>query len=432
MALLHVLLRLRAEYGLFLAAVHVNHGIRGGEARRDEEFVGRICAERGIDLEIFFFDIKAFAKKEGVTEEEAGRMKRYEAFYKALNKYNANKIAVAHNLNDQAETVLMRLIRGTGTKGLAGIPAVSREIIRPLIERSREEIENFMKANEFEYKNDSSNSEEAYTRNKIRLNLIPYIKNELNPDIIKSLARISEISSDENEYIETMASEAYKKCVEKSKSGNISISELNKYSDVIKKRIVRIACMAAAKSLKDISYIHIMDILKLAEKTTGKRISLPYGLIVENSYRELIFSKEEGKIPGAFSYIVDIHSRKECEVTYIKEIDMYMTSSENEIKKLGNLNNIYTKRFDCDKIVGTLNLRSLKQGDKIYIKDVGSKKITRFLTDKKIPGRDRDKIPLLADGESILWIVGMRASGKHEADIDSIKTIAIQFWEENK
>ena len=188
-ALLHLLCKQREELNLTLFVVHINHGIRGVEADRDEGFVRKLCARWRVNFKAETFDVPKMAKEMGITEEECGRHVRYEAFENCLKANNASKIAVAHNLNDQAETLVMRLCRGTGLTGLSGIAPVRGHIIRPLIECSREEIEAYLEELHQPYCTDSTNLKEDYTRNKIRLNLLPYMEKEMNAGVIRNLAK---------------------------------------------------------------------------------------------------------------------------------------------------------------------------------------------------------------------------------------------------
>jgi tRNA(Ile)-lysidine synthase len=422
-ALFHALLCLRPVFGVTVSAAHVNHGLRGAEAARDEAFARELCAARGVLLSVFHFDIAACAKEKGLTLEEAGRLKRYEAFEAARAKHGAQKIAVAHNLNDQAETVLMRVIRGTGVHGLAGIPAVRGAVIRPLIAASRVEIEGFMAENGLAFISDSSNDSEDYTRNKLRLRLLPYIKAELNPNIINTLARTARLAAEENDYLEEQAAAVYQNCLV---PGGVAAAVLKKVPVVLQKRVIRKACLAAG-GIKDISFDHINDILKLADNQSGRRLTLPNGLTVLNSFGTLVFSNAQTAAPEGFSYPLPIGPRG----VYIKETGFYVTASPEEIKCFGNLNNICTKRFDCDRIVGTLSLRSPRPGDRIAIRG-GSKKISRWFAEEKFPLADRARVPLVADAAAVLWIIGGRVSADHPAKGGARATVTIQLWEERQ
>jgi tRNA(Ile)-lysidine synthase len=335
MALFYALLLLREVYGLTVSAVHINHGLRDEEAARDEGFVREICAQNGILLSVFHFDIRKIAKENGLTLEEAGRLKRYKAFEAAAVDHGARKIALAHHLNDQAETVLMRMIRGTGTKGLTGIPAVRGRVIRPFYNLTRAEIERFMAENGLDYVTDSTNAEETYARNKLRLKLIPYLEEEFNPNLIKTLARMAQIAAEENNFIETMAEEIFQKCLVSGETGTLQISELKKSPAVLQKRVLR-KTLQAVGGIKDVSFEHINDILKLADNQSGRRLNLPNGLTVTHNFGALVFSKEMQDANERFFYALPLSENGAETAVFVKETGVYVTAGAEKINCFRN------------------------------------------------------------------------------------------------
>jgi len=425
-SLIHILNKLKTKYNTTLIAVHVNHCIRKEEAKRDEQYTIDFCNNINIKTEIFSFDIKKIAKQLLITEEEAGRLKRYEAFEKTLKKYNADKIAVAHNMNDNAETLLMRLFRGTGIKGLGGISPVRGNIIRPLIFLTRSEIEKYCNDNNINFKIDSTNEKDIYSRNKIRLKLIPWICENFNKNIINTLSKTSLIMSQENEYLDNIAKQALEECAINSEKTLLDINKLKEYDDVIKRRIIRQAYLKYTKDLHDISYQHINMILDLLYKQTGKSINLPYGLKAEIQYNNLLLYKQN-KDENGFCYDV-----KEETVIYIKQINKYIKISK--YKKI-NLPGIlpYTISFNYDKIINALKLRTRLSGDRIYYNGIGgNKKIKNLFIDLKIPRIQRDNIAMLADGNNILWIDKYKISDFYKADKNTNNKIYLHIWEANK
>lgn len=296
---------------------HINHMIRK-EADEETEYVMNFCKKIGIECFVKKINIIDFAKKNKIGTEEAGRKARYEFFEEVMNKTNSNKIATAHNLNDNVETVLMNLIRGTGTSGLKGIePIRNGKYIRPIIECERKDIEKYCEINKLEPRFDETNNENIYTRNKIRNSLIPYIKEEFNPNIVSSINRLSEIAKAENEYIEKNAANIFEglvieeqtdilenlvmkskseiqensvmknklekfecleieeKGVENKKIVVLDLKGFNKQNIVIKSRIILIAIQKIVNSTQGIEKINIDDIIKLCGKNIGNKYLTP-------------------------------------------------------------------------------------------------------------------------------------------------------------
>ncbi|WP_058486501.1 tRNA lysidine(34) synthetase TilS [Defluviitalea phaphyphila] len=422
MCLLHLLKELSNELDFSITVVHVNHGLRGKDAQEDAEFVENICKEWGIAFNLYHIDIKKEAKKRKCSEEEAGRILRYEIFEEERKKVNGNKIAIAHNMNDQAETVLMQLFRGSGLKGLGGISPVRGNIIRPLLEITREEIEDYCVKNHIEYRHDYTNDLNIYTRNKIRNEIIPLIKENINPNIVKTLYNMSTIIKEEDIFLDKKAKSLLKEAIEKETKNYLVINNIkfNSYDDVIKKRIIRIILEKLIGSLKDIASKHILDIIELSKKGTGKKINLPKKLVVKTQYDELIFQLGETNIQNFF-YKIDIPSS-----LFIEEIGLTIETKLLNREKFTLFNqDVYTKSFDYDKIEGSLCIRTRKPGDRIILKN-GNKKLKDFFIDSKIPRDEREKIPLLADGNKILWVIGYRYSDAYKITANTNRILQVK------
>ncbi len=279
MCLLNVLNEIKEEkiinFKIYVA--HVNHMIRE-EADSDEEYVKKICEKKDIPFFSKKIDIKNEAKKNKIGTEETGRKSRYDFFEEILVKTNSNKIATAHTANDNAETVLMNIIRGSGTSGLKGIlPVRENKYIRPLINTSREEIEKYCEEKNLNPRIDKTNKENVYTRNKIRNQLIPYIKEEFNPNIIKAINRLSEISCIENEFIQNIVEKNYKEIVieEKKEQIELDLKKFNSQETVIKSRIILYTINKLLGNCQGIELIHIKDIIKLCENNIGNKFLIP-------------------------------------------------------------------------------------------------------------------------------------------------------------
>ena len=412
LALLHLLKKYADSYPFDLTAVHIHHGIRGIEADDDALFCKEVCKDLDISFIVLHFDIKKEAKTHKLTEEEAGRKIRYDSFYSVMKNLNANKIAVAHNQNDQAETMLMRFFRGTGIKGLSGIQVKRKEIIRPLLYINRCEIEKYCKENTLAYRTDKTNQETKYTRNSIRNILLPQIESDYNKNIIATLSRSAEIIREENDFLERMCKQICKKIIKEEKEKTlIPIEELKKHDIVLQRRIIRQAYLKYSIDLHDISLSHINIVLELLEKESGKEVNLPQTLKASVQYGYLCLYKEMSKkLP--FEYELEL-DKEIC----IAESNLKIVISKKNTELDSNA---YTKAFDYDKISNNLKLRNRRAGDKILLSAVqGSKKLKDYFIDEKIPRADRDDILLLADGQSVLWVLGQRASDFYSVTKDT-------------
>lgn len=423
-ALTHILARLSGKMDLHITAVHINHGIRGEEAERDERSAEEFCRRLNIEFIAYHCDIPSEAAKRGIGEEEAGRLVRYEKFYETAEKKNGAKTAVAHNMNDKAETLIMNLCRGAGMKGLAGIKPVGGSIIRPLIFCTRDEIEKYCDDNNIEYCTDSTNLQNEYTRNKIRNILLPWLSENINPAAGMNMANASELLREEEEYLESKAQEQYKKLLKDSGDGFVSLNADGLASEhgVIRRRVLRIALRSLRPDMRDFGRKHTESAEDILMGDTGRRISLPGGITVSKGYGliNILYDREK---QGAFCY--DIEPGKKY---FIKETESYVLLSLNEEKNIKNAVNICTKKIDYDKIKDKIQLRTRQTGDFISIKN-GRKKIKDIFIDDKIPSDKRDSYPMLVCGKSVI-IVGNRLGTDYYVGQDTKNILYIYIWEE--
>lgn len=426
-ALLHFLCSLRQQYTLQLTAIHIHHGLRGKEADRDADFVKEICSKWNVACKIFYYDVKKEAACRKIGEEEAGRMIRYAEFQKAAKECNG-KIAIAHTRNDQAETMIMRLARGTGLKGLAGIAPVYGTIIRPLIECGREQIEEYCSNFKIDYCTDSTNEIDLYTRNKIRHFILPWLEKELNPNAVKNMANTAMLLLEEEQYLQELTQKEWNTLLIKKTEKELILDKekLKKIPLVLQRRILKTAFAFIAKNSKEFYGFHIEAVMKLLQKQTGKKLSLPLGVYAEIEYKKLRFFLDKKNITKEYVYNLALG-----ETIFIKEIGKYVELSLNEEKKSVKESNICTKVFDYDKIKSDISLRTRKQGDFIFLKGIsGSKKLKDYFIDAKIPREQRDCVPLICFGSHVLWIVGRRSSDACLVDNDTKNILYIQIWEE--
>lgn len=278
--LLHILNELKKELNFKIYVAHINHMIRE-EADEETEYVKNFCKNIGVECFAQKIDVVKIAKEEKIGTEEAGRKIRYNFFEEVLKKTNSNKIATAHNNNDKVETIIMNILRGSGTAGLKGLdPIRENKFIKPLIETSREEIEAYCEKNKLNPRIDKSNNENIYTRNKIRNIVIPYVKNEFNPNILKTINRLSEVATEENEYLNKVTIETFNKiCIEVGTTDNSTITlDLKKFNNlelVIKRRLILYTINELLGTTEGIEKINIDDIIKLCTNNIGNKYLKP-------------------------------------------------------------------------------------------------------------------------------------------------------------
>jgi tRNA(Ile)-lysidine synthase len=422
--LLHALYSLREKLGINLYAVHLNHMIRGKEAERDEEYSKCFAELLGIPFYSKCIEVEKYAKEHGMSSEEAGRFFRYKLFNEVADEVGAKKIALAHNMNDQAETMIMRFIRGTGISGLGGIkPIRDNKYIRPILSCSRGEIEEYCEVNALNPVIDSTNKESIYTRNRVRLEFIPYIKKHFNPNIIESLYKNSEIFRDENEYIDSMAKHELKKIREKE---GINIIEFNKLHTALKKRVIRLMVEDVKGNLNGIEGKHIEECIRLIEKgKTGKTIELPDNINCAIDYSIFKVLKKTEALD--YEYRLGVP-----ETIYVREANMYVETKilEDNIENLTDKQ--FVKYWDCDKIKYGIIVRNRRDGDYIFPKGMeGRKKLKDILIDKKVPREERDRLLIFSIESEVLWIAGVRDSRNYKIDSNTKRVLEIKITKKN-
>ena len=410
--LLVCLNELKDKYGAELFAVHINHMLRSN-ADTDEEFVAELCNKIGIPLAIHRHDVGKEAKVRGISEELAGRLIRYECFNKELEIRGGSKaalIATGHNKNDNAETVFMNIIRGTGMQGLCGIPPVRDNIIRPLIEIERSEITEFLHERGIKYRTDETNAQDIYARNKIRNSVFPFIEQSVNASLTSNLCRLSEIVKTDNDFLEHEAKRCYDECKSEKADmpGGVNIARFNQFHSAVKRRIIMLLYAEAAGSRNDLEHVHIEAVLSICEKESGKSVNLPGGVVAKRSYGVLYMCKDD-KENREFSYDLAVG-----QTLFIEELGKTVKMSlKND---LNDATNACTRAFNYDIMKDGIKIRNYKSGDKIYINTLGGhKKLSDYFTDNKIPQEKRRKTALLACGSDIIWILDSKGitNGKY-------------------
>lgn len=421
--LLHMLCRLRERYGLTLYAVHINHGIRGEEARGDAGFCEGLAREYGIMYRCAEYNIPVLAREWKVTEEEAGRIVRYREFDNEVSLRGADRVAVAHHLNDQAETILFRMCRGTGIKGMTGIPCSRDRIIRPLLCLSKPQILEYLVENNISYREDSTNSCVEYDRNRLRGNVIPELE-KINSMAVPHIGELAKQLADIYAWYDDSVRSYYKKNVTKSRDAvSVDAEFIKNIHEAAAREIIRRMIGSMTNSLKDIERRHIDMIYALADAETGKSVDLPYSLIACNEYGRLrisLFTKGESgnTMMGEVCRCVEYTDGK-CiwENVYLPDEKklcplISISNTRTEYKNSGGIipKNSCTKWFDYDRISSKIIIRKPEAQDYICIGEGKNKKLTRYIIDSKIPRRYRDNLLVMAAGNRVLWIIGGRGS----------------------
>ena len=416
MMLLHYFIVHKEEYGVTLKVAHIHHGIRE-TATLDAQLVERICSDYHIPFFRHDCNIKKLATERKISEEEAGREERYNFFISLLNVNG--KIVTAHNMNDQAETMLMRFARGTDIKGLAGILPKRDQIIRPLLCLTRDEIEAYCKKQGISYRDDETNYEPIYTRNKVRLKWIPYIKEHLNPAVVTVLGRQSELYREEDEFLVEYTKELFNRCTTE-KDGSVFLDEqiMRSLHVYMQKRVLLMAIESLAQR-KNITSKHIESCLELFFLQVGKEVHLPYGLIARRDYKGILLMKASQEL----DYCIKLQEG----VQFIEEAHLEVEIRRIDKERIGQNNEkIYTKYIDYGKIKNELQIRTRRASDYITLPG-GSKKLKKLFTDDKISRAKRDTLPLIVDGSEVVWIIGNRLNSNYYITDDTKEALEIQI-----
>ena len=392
--LLFLLSKYQKRRPFHLLGIHVNHGIRGQEALRDQEYAKKLCERLGVPFTVYTYSVPAIAQQEKRSLEEAGRMVRRRAFEeKAASLGKKAVIALAHHENDNAETVLHNLIRGTKAAGMGGIRPIQEigegvAYIRPLLKVTREEIETYLRQQKIPWMIDSTNQELEYTRNRIRHRIIPEME-KINPKVVSHIAQAADTFQAIEEYLTGQADMLYREYVEQRENGYWIRKELFLEKELMQSYVIRMVLERAADKKQDLTAFHVESILSLGKGRTGASVSLPGGVLASQVYGDLyVRLPDSGEAP-------------------LKELELEIFPWENQQIP----EKTYTKWFDYDKIKSSLEIRHRKPGDFLTIADTGGrKKLKDYFIDCKIPREEREKLTLLAEGSHILWVVGYRIS----------------------
>lgn len=444
-ALLYTLLHLKPELKIDIAAAHLNHGLRGSDSDADARFVGKLCKKLDISLFSKKVDVQAFKKKWGRSLEETSRIIRYEFFSSLLTDNPYQKIALGHHMDDNVELVFMNLIRGSGATGISGIPpARDNQFIRPLYNLTRREIEAFLEENRINHMVDESNQDQAFLRNRIRHELLPFIKDRYNPNIVAGLHRFTEIMREEEAWLDRSARSFYNKCRIEENENKIflSVDRLNKLHLAVKRRVLRIAIKSIKGKLRRISFTHIDDAVRLLESDDpSSEICLPQGTRIYRCYGKLIVSnggagseKKTGPhrhpiTPVKFSYKVNRPCGSRITVD-IPEVGARIKFYEINVTDVTGLH--HTERhkafFDLKKLLFPLMVRNIEPGDRFTpFGMTGSQKVKSFFINNKIPRLQRKKTPVVLSGTKIIWLAGFRIDESFKIEDKAPRILCAEF-----
>lgn len=419
--LLFLLCSIASQYELNLEVVHVNHNLRE-TAKNDAEFVEKLCCEFeerfgiNIPFSLVNADIPKIAKEEGLSCEEAGRKVRYSAMRELLGN-RKGCIAVAHHANDRAETMLFNLFRGSGIRGLGGIRPVSGDIIRPLIDVTRNEIEDYLSKEGLSFVMDETNLTDEYTRNKIRHNIMEYAEKEICRGTVRNMSRTASMLTEADEFLNKCTDEAMKRCLVFETDGerDLSVSALLNEDKYIRSRILfNTVCLVAGRS-KDIGFEHQRAIEAILGTHGSQKTDLPYGVEAVREYNIIKIRKKGQSNPA-----------KE-----LPEMQVSMNILE-KFNKSDIPSDAYTKWFDYDKISTVAKVRFREEGDYLCVNSKMQRKpLKEYLINEKVPKELRDSISLLADGNHIMWVIGMRISEYYKVTDETRRVLEVHYGRES-
>lgn len=412
----------KEKMDLDLSVIHVEHGIRGDESREDASFVQQLCEEAGIPCKVTAVSAPVFAKEHHLSLEEAARSLRYRAFEEYRQELQSETpekrvlLATAHTRGDQAETVLFHLIRGSSVKGLKGIQSVQSGLIRPLLFAERGDIVAYLKEKNAAWREDPSNTDTTYARNKLRHDVMPVLES-ICPGAEGHIASAAEDLGELEDYLETETKTALTKCLTAEIPLVIKKEPYETYQTLMKRRIVYEAIAAAAGSKKDIERSHVEAVMDLMENQSGRQLSLPYDVNAQRIYQGVRLvrlhtaAKEQtrGKTPEEMQKLVQMR-------VFDRPNDLLIPKKK------------YTKWLDYDKIKNSLQVRTRRSGDYLQIDDTGGKKsLKKYLIDEKVPGEERGDLPLLCDGDHVVWVIGRRVSAYYKVTDETKRIIEVLY-----
>ncbi|MGO9952530.1 MAG: tRNA lysidine(34) synthetase TilS [Dissulfurispiraceae bacterium] len=421
--LLALLITLKNDLNIGLSAAYIDHGLRPDETPAEMDFCSKLCGRMNIGFSTRKVDAKAYAASERLNKQEASRELRHKALQDISAQNGVNKIALAHNADDQAETLLMHLVRGSGLLGLSGIPPVRGRIIRPLIETQRSEIEEYLSKEGLDYVTDSSNLQDDYLRNRIRHFIMPSLKN-INRDFIQAVLRTTSIIRDEERYFEILVTKTLMKMISRKSDTTIELflGPMEYMDTALLRRVLR-RTLSETRSLRGLGLDHVEDLIKLIKSgKSGDRIYLPHSIRAIKAYATLVLTSEAPAQLG--EYVLNGPAE-----LVLKEASIVLRLSLMERKAIDDFGD--GKKIACldaKKLTFPLSIRPRMSGDFFYPGGFGrKKKIQDYFVDEKIPRDERDAVPLLIENNNIAWIVGYRIDERYKVDDNTDRVLLLEI-----
>lgn len=412
-ALLDCLLKLAVEQQLQLFVVHVNHMLRGAEADGDAKFVAQLAEQHNLPFTICRLDVGYLAKAMATSKQDAARILRYKALEEEAVNWGANKIALGHHADDQAETVLLHLLRGAGVEGLTGMQPVREDrYIRPLLAVTREEIEAYCRQNNLNYRTDRSNLEPIYLRNKIRLELMPLLQKEYNPALVQGLNRLANIAREENDFLRQETNKAFAQvaAILKPSQVNLAITQLAALPIALQRRVLIKAWKQVSGAHSNLELARVDEALALVHhRTTGSSLQLPNGVCLEKCYGSLIVRLDLGHngVEKEFAYTLPVPGK-----AFIAELGLTIRAElllNYPMESTLCSNQSCSVLLDADKLNFPLEVRNRRTGDRFYpLGAPGHKKLKEFFINAKVPRELRKQALLVCSNKQIVWVTGLR------------------------
>jgi tRNA(Ile)-lysidine synthase len=444
-ALLHILHRLAGEWNLALHVFHMDHGLRGEASRADARYVAELAERLGHPCTVVTLAPGELKRRPGSLQANA-RAARYEALAALVRQVGARCVALGHHRDDQAETVLMRFLRGAGPHGLAGIPPVRQAdgvtYIRPLIDVRRSEIETYCTAHELFPRQDESNLRAVYLRNRLRLELVPYLERTYNPALVENLAQLADILREEDRFLEEVAQQALEQCRVPDEGVALRGDLLLCRPPAVARRVIRLAARLAAGPNCELGLVHVTQVLGLLHHPHGShRLDLP-GVRVTVEYGVCRFEQPEDHGAPAAARLLTVPGITEMPDLNLRIEAVYQAptgAAPAEVPAPATAapapradpeaSCVREAAFDADRLPGPLAVRFRLPGDRIWpVGMAGSKKLQDLLVDAKVPRRLRDRIPLLVAGPDLLWVIGYRLDRRYLATPATEKVLVLRVY----
>jgi len=422
-ALLHILAGLKRKYRLKLQSVYINHNIRKRAAKKEEQFCQDICDRLKIDFHIISEDIPSLAKKMRKGVEEAARDFRYRTFEDLAARLLVDKIALGHHLDDRAETVLFRIIRGTGKTGLRGMPVRRDKFIRPLFDVTKDEILAYLRQHRLSYCLDQSNMSADYDRNYIRNRLLVEIRSHLNPAVDRALINLSETAGEDEAFLDEYVAARLRRSIRKTVGGKIELdlNRFNRYDKWLRRRLLR-HCLTELSTSGLAPDRAVVDRLDEFCRSGRKSLSVPEKLQAVLADDKLVIFRR-----GPHSYAFPLSAGSVCRLTTLG-LDIRMSVYDNRRESLVRRRRSRSALLDYDRVQPPLTVRNIRPGDRFPPLGLrGTKKIGDYLTDRKVHTVYRDEIPVVCDAEGIIWLVGYEIADRVKIDESTRKVLRIEF-----